>query len=88
VFEIGPGSGHLRAYLLNLGHRLIAMGVTQSLYLWQNRLFVHTSSDLDEWATGDVQTVPALRAPRHTRRTFHGGTLRISTNPCQLLQTS
>jgi len=39
VFEIGPGSGYLGAYVLNLGHRYAAMDNCQSLYLWQNRLF-------------------------------------------------
>lgn len=36
VLEIGPGSGYLAAYLLNAGHRLIAVDNTQALYLWQN----------------------------------------------------
>jgi hypothetical protein len=39
VFEIGPGSGHLGAYLINCGHRYISADITQALYLWQYRLF-------------------------------------------------
>jgi hypothetical protein len=49
VFEIGPGSGHLGAYLLNRGHRYAAMDVCQSLYLWQNRLFQHVAPDFVDW---------------------------------------
>jgi SAM-dependent methyltransferase len=56
VLEIGPGSGHLAAYLLNAGHRVIAVDICQALYLWQNRLF--GSYDLDEWAAADVRTFP------------------------------
>jgi hypothetical protein len=57
VCEIGPGSGHLAAYLLNAGHRIIAVDNCQSLYLWQNRLF-GTYDDLDEWATENVEILP------------------------------
>jgi hypothetical protein len=63
VFEIGLGSGHLAAYLINSGHRLFAMDNCQSLYLWQNRLLNAVSGDLDEWAVGDVRTLPASRDP-------------------------
>jgi hypothetical protein len=59
VLEIGPGSGHLAAYLLNAGHRVIAIDVCQALYLWQNRLF--SSYDLDEWAATDVRAFPPHR---------------------------
>jgi hypothetical protein len=59
VLEIGPGSGHLAAYLLNAGHRVIAVDTCQALYLWQNRLF--GSYDLDEWAAADVRTFPPGR---------------------------
>lgn len=52
ILEIGPGSGHLVAYLLNAGHRAIAIDNTQALYLWQNRLF--TEYNLDEWALSEV----------------------------------
>jgi SAM-dependent methyltransferase len=56
VLEIGLGSGHLAAYLINAGHRLVAVDVCQSLYLWQNRLL--SSYDHDEWAAADVRTFP------------------------------
>ena len=50
VYEIGPGSGHLGAYLLNAGHRYAAMDICQALYLWQNRLMVTIADDCCEWA--------------------------------------
>jgi SAM-dependent methyltransferase len=59
ILEIGPGSGYLAAYLLNAGHRVIAVDNTQALYLWQNRLF--SDYDLDEWALADV--APLRNAP-------------------------
>jgi hypothetical protein len=39
VLEIGPGSGILGSYLIQLGYRYFAVDNTQALYLWQNRLF-------------------------------------------------
>ncbi len=39
IFEIGPGSGYLGALLIQSGHRYASFDVTQSLYLWQNRLY-------------------------------------------------
>lgn len=56
VVEIGPGSGYLSAYLLNAGHRVIAIDICQSLYLWQNRLF--SDYALDEWAAEKVDAMP------------------------------
>ena len=56
VMEIGPGSGHLSAYLLNAGHRVIAVDICQSLYLWQNRLFGDYA--LDEWASEEIAAFP------------------------------
>src|SRR5689334_17085012 len=50
VFEIGPGSGYLGAYLMNLGHAYISVDITQSLYLWQNRFFASIAHDGKEWA--------------------------------------
>jgi hypothetical protein len=63
VFEIGLGAGHLAAYLINAGHRVIAMDNCQSLYLWQNRLLGAVSGDLDEWALADVRVLPPRRDP-------------------------
>jgi len=60
VLEIGLGSGHFAAYLLNAGHRVIAVDNCQALYLWQNRLL--STCDLDEWAAADVRTFPARGA--------------------------
>lgn len=39
VFEFGPGSGYLGAFLMQAGHRHIAMDNTQGFYLWQNRFY-------------------------------------------------
>ena len=66
ILEIGPGSGHLSAYLLNAGHRVIAVDICQSLYLWQNRLF--SEYDLDEWAS--IEIGAALR-PSATAQVAH-----------------
>jgi hypothetical protein len=38
VFEPGPGMGYLGALLSLAGHRYMSFDVTQSLYLWQNRM--------------------------------------------------
>lgn len=48
IFEIGPGSGYLGAYLINAGHTYAAVDVTQALYLWQNRLFSEIAADGSE----------------------------------------
>jgi hypothetical protein len=50
VLEIGPGSAHLGAYLLNLGHQYFAMENCQALYLWQNRFLVNLVDEFSEWA--------------------------------------
>jgi hypothetical protein len=63
VLEIGPGAGHLGALLLDAGHHLIAMDITQALYLWQNRLFEAVSGDFDEWAVLDATALPPPREP-------------------------
>lgn len=39
VMDVGAGSGYLCAFLQNMGHRTIAVEVSQALYLWQDRLF-------------------------------------------------
>jgi hypothetical protein len=49
IFEIGPGSGYLGAYLINAGHCYASMDITQALYLWQNRLFAGIAADGQEW---------------------------------------
>lgn len=51
VFEIGPGSGYTGAYLINQGHQYASMDNTQSLYLWQNRLWDHIApGEFVDWA--------------------------------------
>ena len=45
VFEFGPGSGYLGAFLLRAGHRHISMDNTQGFYLWQNRLYGALAGD-------------------------------------------
>lgn len=55
IFEIGPGSGHLGAYLINAEHRYAAMDNCQSLYLWQNRFFSGIATDYSEWASREMR---------------------------------
>ncbi|EME70541.1 hypothetical protein H261_07923 [Paramagnetospirillum caucaseum] len=45
VFEFGPGSAYLGAFLCRAGHRLIAMDNSQGFYLWQNRLYGALAGD-------------------------------------------
>jgi SAM-dependent methyltransferase len=39
VLEVGPGSGYLSALLALSGYKVISLEITQSFYLYQNRLF-------------------------------------------------
>ena len=39
IFEIGPGSGYLGAYLMLTGHSYSSMDNSTGFYLWQNRFF-------------------------------------------------
>ena len=43
VFEVGPGLTYLGALLVQAGHRYLSYDVTQSLYLWQNRLLAEVA---------------------------------------------
>ena len=45
VFELGPGSGYLGAYLYQTGVRYGSMDNTQALYLWQNRFWSKLAMD-------------------------------------------
>jgi hypothetical protein len=45
VFEVGPGLAYLGALLANAGHRYLSYDVTQSLYLWQNRLLAEIAGE-------------------------------------------
>lgn len=45
VFEIGPGSGYLGAMLTRAGHKYGSMDNTQSLYLWQSKLYSALAGD-------------------------------------------
>ncbi len=66
VLEIGPGSGYLGAYLLNLGYQYSAMDNTQALYLWQNRFFPNLVEDFCEWAAANQ-----MEAAQRTARCSH-----------------
>ena len=45
IWEIGPGSGYLGAYIVrSTPHRYRAVDNTQSLYLWQDRFFGHIAN--------------------------------------------
>ncbi len=53
VFEIGPGAGYLGALLTEAGQSYASTDITQSLYLWQNRLLSRIAgNDFCEWALG------------------------------------
>jgi len=39
VFEVGPGSGYLGAFLTLAGNKYASMDNTQAFYLWQNRFY-------------------------------------------------
>jgi hypothetical protein len=45
IFEVGPGLGYLGAMLAEAGHRYLSYDVTQSVYLWQNRLLHSIAGD-------------------------------------------
>jgi hypothetical protein len=38
VYELGPGSGYLGAFLIRTGHRYMSSDVAEGFYLWQSRL--------------------------------------------------
>src|SRR5258706_6642906 len=63
VFEAGPGLGYLGALLALTGHRHVSFDVTQSLYLWQNRLLeAIAGADLIETArTVDIPPLSDVR---------------------------
>jgi len=58
VFEVGPGLAYLGALLAQAGHRYLSYDVTQSLYLWQNRL-------LSEIAKSDFVEMVLDPNPQH-----------------------
>jgi hypothetical protein len=66
VFEVGPGLAYLGALLAQVGHRYLSYDITQSLYLWQNRL-------LSEIAPSDFVEMVLDPAPQHlvTGRVVH-----------------
>jgi hypothetical protein len=52
ILEIGPGSGMLGSYLVQLGYSYRAVDNTQALYLWQSRLFSALAhNDFVDYAT-------------------------------------
>jgi hypothetical protein len=63
IFEIGPGSGYLGAYLINAGHCYASMDITQALYLWQNRLFASIADDSQEWALDEGAKGKCIHVP-------------------------
>ena len=65
ILEIGPGSGHLGAYLIRSGHAYIATDNAQALYLWQNRLFRSLAgAAFIESASGDRAEGPDFAKPQ------------------------
>ena len=63
IFEIGPGSGYLGAYLINAGHSYASMDITQALYLWQNRLFASIAADGQEWVCDEGAGANCIHVP-------------------------
>jgi hypothetical protein len=63
VFEAGPGIGYLGALLALTGHRYTSFDVTQSLYLWQNRL-LEAVAGADFVETAYQVDIPALAEAR------------------------
>jgi len=67
VFEVGPGAGYLGALLAQTGHRYLTYDVTQSYYLWQNRLLAAVAGrDFSELA-GQENTKSAAAALQRGR---------------------
>lgn len=55
VFEIGPGSGYLGAFMIKSGFTYACMDNTQAFYLWQNLLYDHIAGgDFIDYANIDV----------------------------------
>jgi len=71
IFEIGPGSGYLGAYLVNAGHSYAAVDVSQALYLWQNRLFAGIAGDGSEWALDAGLQTRCMHIPWWHYSRFH-----------------
>jgi hypothetical protein len=63
IFEIGPGSGYLGAYLINAGHSYGSMDIVQALYLWQNRLFGSIAEDSQEWVLDEGVMAKCVHVP-------------------------
>lgn len=66
VFEAGPGLGYLGALLAMQGHRYASFDVTQSLYLWQNRLLAALAgAEFGELALPDGAAALGTRRVEH-----------------------
>ena len=63
IFEIGPGSGYLGAYLINRGHFYVSVDVCQALYLWQNRLFASIAPNGSEWVLDEGVEANCIHLP-------------------------
>jgi len=55
IWEIGPGTGTVGAYLIGSGYRYRAIDNTQALYLWQNRLFSYLADDFAELSSRAIE---------------------------------
>ena len=47
IFEVGPGSGYLGAFLLKDGHNYSSTDNTQAFYIWQNILYSEINEHFD-----------------------------------------
>lgn len=66
VFEIGPGSGYLGAFLISIAYRYAAMDNAQAFYLWQSRLYEEFAPDeFTEMACGDALSMDAKKRVAH-----------------------
>jgi hypothetical protein len=71
IFEVGPGSGDLGAYVLNAGHEYASMDITQSLYLWQNRLFATVARGGTEWVLDEGANARCVHIPWWQYARYH-----------------
>lgn len=58
IMDVGAGSGYLSAYLALLGHRVIAVEVTQALYLWQSRFIGSSVRQVPWWEYAEMYRSP------------------------------
>lgn len=82
VLEIGPGSGYLGSLFIQDGTPYHAMDNTQSLYLWQNRLFAALATiDFEETALRDEPAISRTDSVAHIPYWHFARIYRVETLP-------